>query len=128
MAFLIVLLFETGVLEQGTATGSSQQEFVITVFMELLTLLQIWLALRLFKFRMVHDDLMARKETALRKWGVLRLELLLLPMVANALFYELFMNTTFGYLAIIQLICLPFVYPSLARCESEVAPDNAPST
>jgi hypothetical protein len=29
------------------------------------------------------------------------------------------MNTTFGYLGIILLLCLPFVFPSLSRCEAE---------
>ena len=121
---LIILVFETGLLEQGTAIGDSQKEFVITVVMELVTLAQIWLALRLFKIKQVRQDLMARKEVALRKWGVLRLYLLDIPLVANALFYELFMNTTFGYLAIILLICQPFVYPSMTRCEAEVSQEN----
>jgi len=123
-AFIVLLVFETGLLEQGTAVGDSQKEFVITVVMELMTLAQIWLALRLFKIRQIHQDLMSRKETALRKWGVLRLVLLDIPLVANVLFYEIFMKPTFGYLAIIVLICQPFVYPSMARCESEVRQEN----
>lgn len=121
---IIVLLFETDVLLAGTAVGNSQVEFLMTIIMELLTLGQIWLALRLFKFKMVKQDLVARKEVALRKWGILRLFLLAIPMLFNAFFYEIFLNTTFGYLAIILLICQPFVYPSLARCEADVTPDN----
>lgn len=121
---LLLLLFETGVLEQGTAIGYPQQEFIITVVMELLTLAQIWIALRLFKFRQVREDLIGRREVALRKWGVLRLELLGIPLVANVLFYELFLKTTFGYLAIILLICQPFVYPSMARCMAETTQEN----
>lgn len=123
-AFIVLLVFETGLLEQGTAVGDSRKEFVITVVMELMTLVQIWLALRLFKIRQIHQDLMSRKEMALRKWGVLRLVLLDIPLVANVLFYEIFMKPTFGYLAIIVLICQPFVYPSMARCESEVRQEN----
>lgn len=69
LAALIVTVFETGALEQGTAVGNSQVEFVITVVMELLTLGQIWLALRLFKIRQIRQDLVSRKEFALRKWG-----------------------------------------------------------
>ena len=121
---IIVLLFETDVLLAGTAVGNSQVEFVMTVIMELLSLGQIWLALRLFKFKMVKQDLITRKEVALRNWGVLRLLLLDIPMFFNALFYEIFLNTTFGYLTIILLVCQAFVYPSLARCEAEVAPEN----
>ena len=121
---IIVLLFETDVLLAGTAVGNSQVEFVMTVIMELLSLGQIWLALRLFKFKMVKQDLITRKEVALRNWGVLRLLLLDIPMFFNALFYEIFLNTTFGYLTIILLICQAFVYPSLTRCEAEVTPEN----
>ena len=121
---IIVLLFETDVLLAGTAVGNSQVEFVMTIIMELLTLGQIWLALRLFKFKMVKHDLIARKEVALRSWGVLRLLLLDIPLLFNALFYEIFLNATFGYLAIILLVCQAFVYPSLARCEAEVTPEN----
>ena len=121
---LLVFVFETGLLEQGTATGNSQAEFVITIAMELLTLVQIWLALRLFKIRQIRQDLVIGKEIALRKWGIVRLELLDIPLVANVLFYEMFMNTTFGYLAIILLICQPFVYPSISRCEAEVSQEN----
>lgn len=121
---IIVLLFETDILIAGMAVGNAQKEFVMTIIMELLTLGQIWLALRLFKFKMVKQDLIARKEVALRKWGILRLLLLAIPMLFNALFYEIFLNTTFGYLAIILLFCQPFVYPSLARCEAEVTPEN----
>lgn len=121
---IIVLLFETDILLAGTAVGNSQVEFVMTVIMELLSLGQIWLALRLFKLKMVKQDLVARKEVALRNWGILRLLLLDIPMLFNAIFYEIFLNTTFGYLTIILLICQAFVYPSLARCEAEVTPDN----
>ena len=121
---IIVLLFETDVLLAGTAVGNSQVEFVMTIVMELLTLGQIWLALRLFKLKMVKQDFIARKEVALRKWGVLRLLLLDIPLLFNALFYEIFLNASFGYLAIILLPCQVFVYPSLARCEAEVTLEN----
>ena len=60
------------------------------------------------------------KEQALLKWGLIRLILLELPMLCNTLFYYQFMNTTFGYMAIIQLLCLPFVVPTMGRCLAEV--------
>ena len=124
LPILIVLLFETDVLISGTAAGRTQDEFVLTVVMELITLADAWLALRLFKINFVRKDLLARKEVALMKWGALRMFLLDMPMLFNVFFYEIFLQTTFGYLAIILLICQPFVYPSMARCESEVTPDN----
>lgn len=121
---VIVLLFETDILMSGMAVGESQKEFIATVIMELLSLGQIWIALRLFKFKVVKQDLVSRKEVALRKWGILRLLLLDIPLLFNALFYEIFLNTTFCYLGFILLLCQPFVFPSLSRCEAEVTPDN----
>ena len=116
----IVAGFETGEFESGLLVEEKNAEFLLTAIMELVTLGCVFLALRLFKFGKVHADLVTMKEYALRKWGTLRLLLLVVPMVANTLFYYLFVNTTFGYMAIIQLLCLPFVFPTMSRCLSEV--------
>ena len=102
MPILIVLLFETEVLMPGTAAGRTQAEFVLTVIMELVTLADAWLALRLFKMEIIRSDLQRRKEVALLKWGTLRIFLLDMPMLFNAFLYEMFLQTTFGYLAIIS--------------------------
>ncbi len=123
-AVVELLLFETGLLESGIAVGNSQAEFITEVVMELMTLGNIWLSLRLFKIGKVKRDIADRGIGAFRKWGFLRLYLLGIPLVANVLFYELFLKPTFGYLAIIIVICLPFVYPSMARCESEVSVES----
>ena len=69
--------------------------------MELVTLADAWLALRLFKMEIIRSDLQRRKEVALLKWGTLRIFLLDMPMLFNAFLYEMFLQTTFGYLAII---------------------------
>ena len=119
-AFGAVVVYETGFMESGLFSERKTSEFIFVSLMELLTLGGVFLALRLFKFQKVHDDLMTKKEHALFKWGILRLGLLLIPMVANTYLYYMFMNTTFGYMAIIQLLCLPFVFPSMNRCKSEV--------
>lgn len=119
-ALAAVVAYETGFMESGLFAERKTSEFIFVSLMELLTLGGVFLALRLFKFNKVHDDLVAKKEHALFKWGLLRLALILIPMVGNTYLYYMFMNTTFGYLAIIQLLSLPFVYPSLSRCKSEV--------
>ena len=119
-ALAAVVAYETGFIESGLFSERKTSEFVFVSLMELLTLGGVFLALRLFKFNKVHDDLVAKKEHALFKWGLLRLALILIPMVGNTYLYYMFMNTTFGYLAIIQLLSLPFVYPSMSRCKSEV--------
>jgi len=116
---VLVVLFETDVLPSGLMATEKQTEFLLTTLMELLTLASVYMSLRLFKFEKVHQDLVTRKADGLRRWGLIRLAILLLPMPLNTVLYYLFMNTTFGYMAIILAICLPFVYPSEARCEAE---------
>jgi len=119
LCLLMVILFESNLLVAGGLTTYSQTEFLLTTLMELTTLGSVFLALRLFKFEKIHHDLCTRKESALQKWGVLRLLLLIGPMMINTLLYYLFMNPTFGYMAIIELLCLPFVFPSMNRCITE---------
>ena len=122
LSILTVVLFETNVLEFGYyASDNTQAEFLLTIMMEILTLAAIPVALKLFKFKKVRADLVSRKSEALRKWGILRLLLLLVPMLVNTLLYYAYGKTTFGYMAIILLLTLPFVYPSKERCESEVS-------
>ena len=58
------------------------------------------------------------------KLGMLRLSLLLIPMQVNTLLYYLYMNPAFGYMAIILLLCLPFVYPSMNRCLDETTEEE----
>lgn len=116
---VLVVLFETDVLPSGLMATEKQTEFLLTTLMELLTLASVYMSLRLFKFDKVHQELVTRKADGLRRWGLIRLAILLLPMPLNTVLYYLFMNTTFGYMAIILAVCLPFVYPSEARCEAE---------
>ena len=121
VALLLVVVFETGLLESGTAAGAQvQTEFLLTALMELATVGLIPLALWLFRSKPVKADLGQRKFEALGKWGTLRLLMLGFLLVGNTLLYYIYMNTAFGYMAIITLICLPFVYPSQGRCEAEV--------
>lgn len=129
ISVLLAVLFECEVLPAGvstvTVTGSETStsatvEFLCRFTMEVVTLLGIWLSLRLFKFQRVHADLMTRKEVALKKWGVIRLLLLEVPMLLNTILYYIYMQTTYGYMAIIAVLCLPFVFPTLSRCEGEV--------
>ena len=119
LAVLLAVLFETGLLPKAVWQDYASQEVMTRMIMELVTLAMIPLSLYLFKFGHVHADLLKRKEKALNLWGVLRLLMLLVPMIVNTLLYYMFMQTTYGYMAIILLICLPFVYPSLGRCKAD---------
>jgi amino acid transporter len=125
LSMLVVVLFETDVLEFGFYSSSSEQaEFLLTTMMELLTLVSIPVSLKLFKWKQIHTDLVRRKEKALLKWGILRLLLLLAPLFANTLLYYMYANVAFGYMAIILVIVLPFVYPSMERCIAETSDEE----
>lgn len=119
MSALIILVFETGILLSGHFAGQEPSEFILTLMMELTTLGCAFLALRLFKFEIIRQDLLHRKETALLKWGLIRLLLLMLPLTIDTLLYYIYIKPTFGYLAIIMVLCLPFIYPSMNRCLTE---------
>lgn len=121
---MLVVFYETELLPTGVMASDKQSEFLLTTLMELVTLGGIFLALRLFKFKKVHQILCSRKAPALMKLGMLRLSLLLIPMQVNTLLYYLYMNPTFGYMAIILLLCLPFVYPSMNRCLDETTEEE----
>ena len=69
-------------------------QFLITTAMELLTLVCAYLGLRLFK----------------KSWK-LRLALIIVPLLVNAICYAIYQTTPFFYLAVILLLCLPFVWP-----------------
>ena len=124
MALVVIVLFETGELPVGVMAADKQSEFVLTALMEILSLGAAFLGLRLFKFQAIHRDLVSRKEPAMWKWGMTRLLILQVPMVINTLLYYIYMNTTFGYLGIILLLCLPFVFPSLSRCLAETTEES----
>ena len=119
LALVAVAVFELDLLPVGVMAHDKQSDFVLTFVMELMSLGGAFLGLRLFKFKVIHDDLVKRQEKAMWKWGMTRLLILEAPMVVDTLLYYTYMNTTYGYLAIILLLCLPFVFPSLDRCLAE---------
>ena len=120
VSLLTVVGFETDTLPCGLLSGRSVSgEFAAATLMELLTLCAIPAALRLFRFRSVASQIVSAR--ALMVWGLVRMLMLCVPMVANTILYYLYMNVAFGYMGIILLISLAFVAPTKARCESEVA-------
>ena len=121
LALVIIVLFELNVLPEGIMADDKQSEFSLIALMELISLGAAFLGLRLFKFKAIHNDLVNRKERAMWKWGMARLIILEAPMVIDTILYYIYMNPTFGYLAIILLLCLPFVFPSHSRCLSETS-------
>ena len=112
VAVVIAALYELDILPSGILAGRPQDEFLSTISMELITIVFIPVALRLFKTKDVEKRLEEGNIKAFRKWGLLRILMITVPLVLNTLLYYSFMNTTFGYMALILLICLPFIYPA----------------
>ena len=112
VAVVIAALYELDILPSGMMAGRPQDEFLSTISMELITIVFIPVALRLFKTKDVEKRLEEGDIKAFRKWGLVRILMITLPLVLNTLLYYSFMNTTFGYMALILLICLPFIYPA----------------
>lgn len=123
-AGVLYLIGDVMDIDIGVFSGTSREaRFLPTTLMILVTLALVPLSLRLFKFRKMADDLVRRKEVALKKWGVIRLTILEFLLVANTLLYYLYgFEPSFGYLAIVVLLTMPFVYPSMSRCINETEP------
>ena len=115
VAVVIAALYELDILPSGMMTGRPQDEFLSTISMELITIVFIPVALRLFKTKDVEKRLEEGNIKAFRKWGLVRILMITIPLVLNTLLYYSFMNTTFGYMALILLICLPFIYPAVRK-------------
>lgn len=111
-AVLFAVLFELDILPSGLMAGMLQAEFIVTIAMELLTIVAVPVALRLFKTKNVEQSLEQGDDAEFRKWSIVRIFLITEPLLINTLCYYLFMNTTFGYMALILLICIPFIYPA----------------
>ena len=112
VAVVIAALYELDIQPSGILAGRPQDEFLSTISMELITIVFIPVALRLFKTKDVEKRLEEGNIKAFRKWGLVRILMITVPIVLNTLLYYSFMNTTFGYMALILLICLPFIYPA----------------
>lgn len=103
--------------------ASDSTKFITQTGAILLTLALVPFALRMFKIKRIHNDLMARKEKALKQWGGLRLGILGLLLLANTMLYYIFgLEPAFGYLAIVIALTLPFVLPTRERCKAETEP------
>lgn len=122
ISLVVIIAFELNIFSPGIYQNEAVALFVFTSIMELVTLISIPLALRLFKIKKIREELMAMKDEALGKWGVLRLTMLADTMMINTVLYYIFMNVAFGYLAIILFISIMFILPTKSRCYSDINP------
>lgn len=126
ITLIIIILGETDIIPNGMLNTYQQAEFIITCTMEILTIILIPLALKLFTFKAISKQLHSNLSlTHLKRWGLLRIGMLTMPMLINIVCYYLFVSAAFGYLAIILFLSLFFVYPSLSRCYNETDNSNS---
>jgi hypothetical protein len=123
LALLLVVLYETDMILPGSIRMDANLNFLVLSLMEILTLAVIPAALYLFKTKKVREQLVLNPVSSMRRYGILRLLMLGVPLVANTDLYYMSMNTAYGYMAIVLLIVMPFVYPSKSRCEEETGKD-----
>lgn len=119
LALLLVVLYETGIVAPLDVEPGAQLVFMLQVTMELLSIVVIPVALKLFSLKAVRRRLVEGKGAALLPWGVARINMLCLPMVVNIFLYYQTMSPAFGYMGIILFLCLFFIYPSIGRCAEE---------
>lgn len=124
VALLLVALYETEILEPTDMASDATLMFGILTMMELITIIVIPLALKMFSLKAVHRKLVLRKGDALLPWGTARINMLCLPMLINTFMYYQTMSPAFGYMAIILVLCLFFVYPSIGRCIEETSEEG----
>lgn len=125
VALLLVALYEFELLVPTELAGDANLVFMLQMLMELITILTIPVALKLFSLKLVRRRLLAGKGDALLCWGTARLNMLCLPMLVNVFLYYQVMWAGFGYMAIILFLCLFFVYPSMDRCVAETEEEHA---
>jgi len=124
VALLIVVVFETGLLTPGSLGGDKAAEFPILTAMELLTVCLIPFSLYLFRVKRVRQNLLAAPAQSMLTWGFVRMAMLAFLLVVNVVCYYLYMNASFGYMAIIAAISMLFIYPSIGRCKEETSSND----
>ena len=123
MALLWVVLNENDVFGiVGKLHRDASSDFIFTSTMEIVTICSIPLVLRLFKFGSIREAI--RKDNSqfhstYIAFSLVRINVLLVEMLVNAVLYYFFMNVAFGYMAIILFLASFFVFPTQERCEQE---------
>lgn len=125
---LLVVLYETGLYQEGLLAGNAQMEYILQSVSILLTIGLIPFALRMFNLNLVKRIKELPLQQALKSyqtWSLLRLALLFAPAIMALSFYYLTMNTTNLFCACMALIATLFCVPSENRIKNELdLPEN----
>ena len=125
---LLVVLYETGLYQEGLLAGNAQMEYILQSVSILLTIGLIPFALRMFNLNLVKRIKELPLQQALKSyqtWSLLRLALLFVPAILALSFYYLTMNTTNLFCACMALVATLFCVPSESRIKNELdLPEN----
>ena len=125
---LLVVLYATGLYQEGLLAGNAQMEYILQSVSILLTIGLIPFALRMFNMNLVKRIKDLPLQQALKSyqiWSILRLALLFVPAIMALSFYYLTMNTTNLFCACMALIATLFCVPSESRIKNELdLPEN----
>ena len=120
---LLVVLYETGLYQEGMIAGNAQMDYILQSVSILLTIGLIPFALRMFNLNLVKRIKELPLQQALKSyqiWSLLRLALLFVPAIMALSFYYLTMNTTNLFCACMALIATLFCVPSESRIKNEL--------
>lgn len=120
----MIIPYENDWLLAGNLENDKLTEYYVAIALELITICLIPLALRLFKFKRLQSYLMAAPDERYLPLAAARMAMLTVPMMVNCFLYYQFVNVAFGYMGIIDLLAMVFIYPSKTRCQQETTPVN----
>lgn len=125
VALLLVVLYETEILTANDIAANQTMMFGILVVMELTTILVIPMALKLFSLKAIAANCWRKRAMLCFFWGTTRINMLC-PAYAHQYLYVLSDHVACIrlYMAIILVLCLFFVYPSIGRCIEETSEEG----
>ena len=106
----------------GIMHDDKSSDFIMTSIMEIITICLIPVSLRLFKFKKIRNGILSdttENHSSFIVWAIVRLGMLQLPMIVNAILYYMYMNVAFGYMGIILFLVSFFIFPTVERCNFE---------
>lgn len=115
---ILAISFETGLLVVDWAPEASLA-YVLEIVGVVLAVIAIPLALKLLHFQRI-KAIIQGNETKYRSWSIYRITMLAAPLYYNLLMYYLLgCDVTCGYLALMVVVAMLFIWPSRSRMEYE---------
>ena len=106
----------------GIMHDDKSSDFIMTSIMEIITICLIPVSLRLFKFKKVRNGILSdttENHSSFIAWAIVRLGMLQLTMIVNAILYYMYMNVAFPNMGIILFLVRFFIFPTVERCNFE---------